>query len=372
MPHITETTGSTVKVAVLGAAGGIGQSLSLLLKTQLSQLLKPDQHAGIRLELALYDIAAQVLDGVAADLSHINTPVSLKHYVPASREDQTALHACLENSAVVIIPAGVPRKPGMTRDDLLAVNGKIVAGLADSIARVCDLKRAFVLVISNPVNTLVPVVVNKLISTAQSLKRDCKGIERRVFGVTQLDMVRASAFVQQYSDYENNELPHVPVIGGHSGETIVPLLGAAQKRYGFSADQRFALVRRIQYGGDEVVKAKNGAGSATLSMAYAAYVTAVPFVELFLGTRDSFTGTLFVSLIDHSGKPIAAGAQELLAATDHTAYFAAPVTITVHDGVTAVDYKVLDLADEEDKTKLLPACVKGLKSNIEAGLSLDV
>ena len=61
----------------------------------------------------------------------------------------------------------------------------------------------------------------------------------------------------------------VTVIGGHSGATIVPLL--SQSPYGktISGEKYEKLVHRIQYGGDEVVKAKDGAGSATLSMAYA-------------------------------------------------------------------------------------------------------
>ena len=61
----------------------------------------------------------------------------------------------------------------------------------------------------------------------------------------------------------------VTVIGGHSGATIVPLL--SQSPYGktITGEKYEKLVHRIQYGGDEVVQAKDGAGSATLSMAYA-------------------------------------------------------------------------------------------------------
>src|SRR5712675_1396242 len=58
----------------------------------------------------------------------------------------------------------------------------------------------------------------------------------------------------------------VPVIGGHSGVTIVPLLSQNAYGKGVSGDNYAKLVYRIQYGGDEVVKAKDGAGSATLSM----------------------------------------------------------------------------------------------------------
>lgn len=86
------------------AGGGIGQPLSLLLK--MNKLVT---------ELALYDIAGT--PGVAADLSHCNTPVT----VSAHTGDEE-LEACLKGADLVIIPAGIPRKPGMSRDDLFNTN----------------------------------------------------------------------------------------------------------------------------------------------------------------------------------------------------------------------------------------------------------
>merc|ERR1711979_42227 len=59
------------------------------------------------------------------------------------------------------------------------------------------------------------------------------------------------------------------VIGGHAGTTIVPLLSQANPAATFTDAERDALTHRIMFGGDEVVKAKDGGGSATLSMAYA-------------------------------------------------------------------------------------------------------
>jgi malate dehydrogenase len=82
------------KVALLGAAGGIGQPLGLLLK--MNPLIT---------QLALYDIVHTL--GVAADISHCSTPAQVTgHLGPQSLRD------ALEGSAVVVIPAGVPRKPG--------------------------------------------------------------------------------------------------------------------------------------------------------------------------------------------------------------------------------------------------------------------
>jgi malate dehydrogenase len=103
---------SKPKVAVLGAAGGIGQSLSLLLK------LSP--HIGT---LSCYDIVGT--PGVAADLSHIPTASTVTGHLPASGawppRVNEGLQAALTGASVVVIPAGVPRKPGMTRDDLFNV-----------------------------------------------------------------------------------------------------------------------------------------------------------------------------------------------------------------------------------------------------------
>ena len=66
-------------------------------------------------ELALYDIAGT--EGVAADLSHCNTPVTVTGH---TGDEQ--LGECLKGADLVVIPAGVPRKPGMTRNDLFETN----------------------------------------------------------------------------------------------------------------------------------------------------------------------------------------------------------------------------------------------------------
>ncbi|AGO11617.1 AaceriADL164Cp [[Ashbya] aceris (nom. inval.)] len=367
MPHTTSDSSSQrVRVAVLGAAGGIGQPLSLLLKTQLAQVLGD---ANASLELALYDVAADALAGVAADLSHVNTPVEVSHHVPSSREDEGALREALTGASVVVIPAGVPRKPGMTRDDLININAGIIKTLAKGIAGACDLEKVFVLVISNPVNSLVPVMVRQLIRHAEAKKVPHAGVERRVFGVTQLDMVRASAFVRSLGEL-GNEVPAVPVIGGHSGETILPLFAPVQQRLQFSLEQRKKLTHRVQYGGDEIVAAKKGAGSATLSMAYAAYVVAERFANLALGNVSEIQETLYVSLYDRENKPIAEGAAELLSHIGDISYFAVPVKISADAGVTSIEHEVWQQLDDYDKENLLPPCLEGLRKNIETGETL--
>lgn len=98
--------------------------------------------------------------------------------------------------------------------------------------------------------------------------------------MTTLDVVRASTFIATVAGSPSAAPTYtVPVVGGHSGVTIVPILSQATPSLPSSTTQPEieALTKRIQFGGDEVVKAKDGAGSATLSMAYAAaeFTTAV-------------------------------------------------------------------------------------------------
>lgn len=184
------------KVAVLGAAGGIGQPLSLLLK------LNPHVE-----RLALYDIVNT--PGVAADISHINTRA-----VVTGHKGPEQLGDALKDSQVIVIPAGVPRKPGMTRDDLFNTNAGIVKSLAEAAAK--HAPKAHLLIIANPVNSTVPIV-------AEVFKKAGVFDPARLFGVTTLDVVRASTFVGQVKNVSPEEVK-VHVIGGHSGVTIMPLL----------------------------------------------------------------------------------------------------------------------------------------------------
>lgn len=86
---------------------------------------------------------------------------------------------------LVIIPAGVPRKPGMTRDDLFNINAGIVRTLCEGIAKCCP--KAIVNLISNPVNSTVPIA-------AEVFKKAGSYDPRRLLGVTMLDVVRANTF----------------------------------------------------------------------------------------------------------------------------------------------------------------------------------
>ena len=159
------------KVAVLGANGGIGQPLSLLLK------LSPNIS-----ELSLYDIVGT--PGVAADLSHIPSNSTVTGNLPSKGTwpptHDTGLEAALTGADVVVIPAGVPRKPGMTRDDLFATNAGIVKTLIEGCAKHCP--GAVLAIISNPVNSTVPIA-------AEILKKHGVFDPKKLCGVTTLDVM---------------------------------------------------------------------------------------------------------------------------------------------------------------------------------------
>ncbi|KAH8928406.1 malate dehydrogenase [Atractiella rhizophila] len=313
------------KVAVLGAAGGIGQPLSLLLKQ--NPLVS---------SLALYDIRGA--PGVAADVSHVNSPAVTKGYAP----DGDGLKSTLEGADIIVIPAGVPRKPGMTRDDLFNTNASIVRDLAKAAAETAP--KAHMLIISNPVNSTVPIV-------AEVYKKAGVFDPKRLFGVTTLDVVRAATFVSGLASSDPSKT-RVTVVGGHSGPTIVPLLSQlaeGQKVLSSGGSTYADVVKRIQYGGDEVVKAKDGAGSATLSMAYAGAV----FADALLRALDGQTGIVEPTFV-----------RSPLFEKEGIEFFASNVELG-KEGVSKI-HEVGQITKEEQE--LLDACLPELKKNIQKGV----
>lgn len=305
-------------VAVLGAAGGIGQPLSLLLK--LSSRIK---------ELRLYDVANTA--GVATDLSHISSPAKLtSHTGPQQLAD------ALYGAHLVVIPAGVPRKPGMTRDDLFNINAGIVKTLVEGVAKYCP--TAWLAIISNPVNSTVPIA-------AEVLKAAGVFNPRRVFGVTTLDVVRSNTFVAEILGTDP-ETTNVPVIGGHAGVTILPVLSASQPPVRLSNEAQRALMERIQDAGTEVVKAKAGAGSATLSMAYAA----AKFAEACMRAMSSEDGVVECAYV-------ASSVTEL-------PFFASPLRLGVNGVEEFLPVPPMNMLEKEN----FEAMKGELKSSIQKGL----
>lgn len=193
------------------------------------------------------------------------------------------------------------------------------------------------MVIANPVNSTVPIV-------AETLKREGNVYDpARLFGVTTLDVVRARTFIGQLKNIDPAKV-EVTVVGGHSGITILPLLSRV-KGVTFTQDEIEKLTYRIQFGGDEVVKAKNGAGSATLSMAFAG----AQFTESVLRgiAGEKVTECTYVQQADKS-------------------FFSCPVELG-RNGVEKIHRDLGKLSDYE--TKLLADMQGELQKNIEKGQS---
>ncbi|VDM59712.1 unnamed protein product [Angiostrongylus costaricensis] len=270
------------KVALLGASGGIGQPLGLLLKQDV--LVK---------HLALYDVVGT--PGVAADLSHIDSAARV-----TAHTGHNELAAAVSGADVVIIPAGVPRKPGMTRDDLFNTNAGIVRELVDVIA--VEAPKAMIAIITNPVNSTVPIA-------SEVMKKNGVYDRRRIFGVTTLDILRAQTFVAELKGLDVTKTV-VPVVGGHAGTTIIPLLSQVTPKVSFTEDEVMKLTPKIQDAGTEVVKAKAGAGSATLSMAVAGARFANALLRAVKGEKNvqcSYVASDAVKGVEYFSTPVELG-----------------------------------------------------------------
>ncbi|KAL7725059.1 hypothetical protein ACLKA6_010333 [Drosophila palustris] len=218
------------RVAVIGASGGIGQPLSLLLKNNKMVT-----------ELALHDVMN--VAGVAADLSHISTSVPVKAFHGPSELDNA-----VKGSDLVIITAGVARRPGMDREQLFEVNANVVLASVTAIAK--SSAHALIAIVTNPINAVVPMA-------AEYLKRKDVFDANRLFGVTTLDCVRAESFIGNYMNIDPKKV-EIPVIGGHAGNTILPIMSQCKPPFQGNNECKASIINRIQMGGDEVVKAKNG------------------------------------------------------------------------------------------------------------------
>lgn len=318
----TRNASSLPKACVVGAAGGIGQPLSLLLKCSPA--------IG---DLSLYDIVGT--PGVAADLAHINTSGQVRGFIGNEQ-----LEGALDGCQAVVVPAGVPRKPGMTRDDLFNTNAGIVQTIAAACAEVCP--DAFFFIISNPVNSTVPIFAETFKKVNASKYQPGK-----LFGVTTLDVTRANTFCGEVMEKAPEEF-NVTVIGGHAGTTILPLLSQVPGQ-NFPEQQLKELTNRIQFGGDEVVKAKDGTGSATLSMAFAANVFVEKVMGVVAGKVPSVTECAFVE-------------NEVFKKKADCEFFASPVKIG-KNGVEDIVEPTLSAYEQQLFDEMLP----DLKKQVQKG-----
>lgn len=191
--------------------------------------------------------------------------------------------------------------------------------------------KAHLLVISNPINATVPIAYETL--------RKHGVAKPSVFGVTTLDLVRAQAFIGEALGVDPEKVS-VKVIGGHSGATIIPIVSHV-----LPESEIDKIIQRIQYGGDEVVKAKAGGGSATLSMAYAAYRFFADFVK---GGRI----VAYVRIPDDKRREYS------------TEYFATEVVVDVGEGLR----EILPMPELGPKEKqLLGVAAQELERDISKG-----
>ncbi|KAF4659702.1 hypothetical protein FOL47_007478 [Perkinsus chesapeaki] len=237
----------TIKVTVIGASSHIGGNLSLLLKVnpRIS-------------EIALYDERQAKIPspGVGADISHINTQTTVRAY-----QGTEELETALKEADFVIVCAGEMQKSDITADDLFDTNAPIVYNITKACAQ--HAKRALLCIMSEPVNSLVPMAA-EVYKTAGVYNK------ARVLGITAIDSVRASTFYAEAAGLPPKSV-FVPVIGGHSASTVLPLFSQATPKVKLNPAVIEELDKRVQNAEvDEVSAAMNGVGCSTLASAYAA------------------------------------------------------------------------------------------------------
>jgi len=180
------------KVTVVGGAGNVGATVARgVAEKQLA-------------DVVVIDIADQKAAGVALDILEA-CPV----YGSDSRVMGTGDYAESANSDIVVITSGVPRKPGMSRDDLLNVNYKIMQQVTEQVVKYSP-------------NCIIIPVSNPLDAMAQAVLKLSKFPRERVIGMAGvLDSARMRAFIAKELDVSVENV-HAFVLGGH-GDTMVPL-----------------------------------------------------------------------------------------------------------------------------------------------------
>ncbi len=217
------------KIALIGAGNIGGELASLVARNELG-------------DVVLFDIPEKegVAKGKALDLEQNGAILGVDAKITGSSN-----WADCAGADVVIITAGVPRKPGMSRDDLLSVNLKIIRNVGENLKKHCP--DAFVIVVSNPLDVMV-----------YELKRITGFPAKKVVGMAGvLDSARLQLFLAQAVGVSVKDVRAL-VLGGH-GDTMVPILsnttinGIPVKQL-VAADKLNAIIERTRTGGGEIVK----------------------------------------------------------------------------------------------------------------------
>jgi len=244
------------KIALVGA-GNIGGTLALLIG--LKELG----------DVALIDVVAGVPQGKSLDIAQAGPVEGFDAVITGSND-----YAALAGADVVIVTAGIARKPGMSRDDLLGINGKIIEGVAREIRERCP--DAFVIVITNPLDVMV------------WLMREASGLApQKVVGMAGvLDSARFRCFLAEEFKVSVEDVGAF-VLGGH-GDTMVPLVRCSTVagvplpelvRKGWTTQARLdAIVQRTRDGGAEIVGLLK-TGSAFMAPAASAVAMAESYLK---------------------------------------------------------------------------------------------
>ena len=220
------------KITLIGA-GQIGGTLAHLIA--LKDLA----------DVVLFDVAAGIAKGKALDIAQ-SSPVNgfNVNLLGTDKYEDT------KNSDVIIITAGVPRKPGMTRDDLLGINLKIIKQVAEGIKKTSP--NAFVICITNPLDVIV-----------MALQKYSGLPKKKVVGMAGiLDSSRFIYFLSQELNVPVQKIKSL-VLGGH-GDSMVAMLGATKveekkiidliKEGKLSQKRLDEIIERTKKGGAEIVK----------------------------------------------------------------------------------------------------------------------
>lgn len=217
-----------MKVTVVGA-GNVGATCADVLA-----------HREIANEIVLLDIKPGFAEGKALDIWQ-TAPINL---YDSRTVGSTSDYAATADSDVVVITSGLPRKPGMSRDDLIATNAGIVKGVTENIIK--HSPNAIIVVVSNPLDVMTYCAF-------LAAKVDSK----RVFGMAGiLDTARYRAFLASELDCSPKDIQAV-LMGGH-GDTMVPLpryttVGGIPVTELISEEKLNAIVERTKVGGGEIV-----------------------------------------------------------------------------------------------------------------------
>jgi len=180
----------------------------------------------------------------------------------------TSDYADIEGSDVVIVTAGLPRKPGMTRDDLLDVNVKIITNVAGNVKTYCP--KAFCIIVTNPLDSMV-YAFKQVTGFPKNMVCGMAGV---------LDTSRFCSFVAMELNVSVKDVA-ATVLGGH-GPTMVPLprlcmVGGIPLTEVMAQEKIDAIVKRTREAGTEIVKLL-GNGSAFFSPAESSIVMAESYL----------------------------------------------------------------------------------------------